>query len=206
MQDSDWVQKISQQESRLSASTTCCVNYEDIQYQDLEEGGVDAEFSIMGETLNYGGQIRPVVGVKLTEVSGKKLEFISRSDKLGGFGMRLDRILFIRPDVVFLNSDYSEIKKLKSVDLCWGRRPPYYGAWQRFDIPDGASYILLTPSIDQPVQRIDTRKLGISPLGPASQAIADANQSYHAAIRMGYEGFIHAELVSEDSGPLGRCM
>ena len=89
--------------------------------------------------------------------------------------------------------------------MCWGSYDGGGGLWQRFEIPAGATYFVLSPSVRIPTQAIDTRRLEALP--PGIQFIADARgKTYNSAVSIGYLGLLSVRAVTTDARPLGRCV
>jgi hypothetical protein len=206
-----WSDQVAGQQARVDAKPVCCTNLAELPYVALKDDGGEFQIDSTLPVRDFGPFRAPVLGLAFAADDYERvLEIFSFSDRKRSM-MRLDRLLFIRPSVEFLDADFQRISRVDDPELCWGSKSGSSGAWVRLGVPVGARYMAINPSIARPSQPIDTRVLGgaHAVMAPVPALIADsvseARQSYHADIFMGLEGLLGVEILQSPRTVPGRC-
>lgn len=192
--------------AKLTPVSACCREWREVDFaRSLGTDGSDVEFGPSLQVREFNGYKSAVAGFRVPEAArGNAIEVFSYSDARHG-AMRFDDRLFTRPDLVFLDNEFSVVESATDIPMCFGGRDGGGGVRYRHPIPAQAAYVVLSPSTHVPMQEVDTRTLGMIP--PGIQAIADARgKTYLTAVAMGYTGLVSVRAVAPGSLPLGRCV
>jgi hypothetical protein len=202
------------QKERIHDRPICCRHYSDVEFMPIDFSS-EVELNLTAESsplFDFGDKVVPHQGLDLREfTSDKILEIVSYSDKRRSF-VQLGKLLFLRPNIVFLDEHKSVTKEIDNPTMCFGAKDSGGGIWMRSEVPEGVRYAIIYPSIDDPYQPIDTRSLTTSAAdvagvlgGAIADKIADSRKTYFTDVAVGLEGLIGVEAVDKDARPLGRC-
>lgn len=206
-----WESTIATQEALIRTEQRCCRAFAELGYRPL---GTDDDFVIDErlEVAEVGGVAGPALAFALpAESNGKRLRFETYSDRRRGFAY-LPKMLFIRPNVAFLDEGFRAIETISDPLLCNGGRKGGFMNWADFSVPESAVYVVLVPSIQQPVQWVDTRLIGgggqyMAPLaGAIAESISEQRKSYMSPTYMGLTGLVSVRVVANGEPAPGRCL
>lgn len=191
--------------AKVSSAPLCCQDWHEVNFDhELASSGIDIVLETV-QVRDFGNYRAPVAGLRMPAgVERQRIEVFSFSDSRYEM-LRFDDRLFIRPNVLFLDSEYRPIQEVKDPPMCWGSRDGGAGIWQRFEIPARASYVILSSSVRVAMQGVDTRQRGA--FSPGRQLIADAlGKTYNSTVAIGYTGLLSVRAVALDALPLGWCV
>lgn len=194
---------ISAQRESLDLEGRCCVDYSALTSVKLTDSQF-SEISSLTQVTKVGGKPVPVLAFELpTSSEGKLVEVFSFGQKKGG-SLRLDRVLFVKPNYVFLDAQRQVISVPRSSPVCWGDFDwSSIGVWNRAVVPGSARFLIIAPDLSSERQLVDTRRYSHSPV---VDAIAESRKSYMSEVSFGYTGELSVRLIeSEAATEPKRC-
>lgn len=209
MPDNVWDEKVSVQIQRAAAAPVCCNEWSELHFLIPEDGENLLRLSADDQVMHIEGRSTPVIGIDLhQETAAQFLEFVSYSEKRR-HNVPFNRALFMRPSLVWLDEHFEELSRIEDPSVCWGHKRWRQGLWGHFPVPKGSRFVVIYPSIADPVQPIDTRMgtdaSNMMVVGIVGMAVADKRKTYHGEVRMGLEGDIGIEFSEAQPSPKGVC-